>query len=182
MPDRTSSIRRSTRPTRRSPPATHATAGNIYSQVLRAEPTEARAAGRAYPRAVSNGGDVESARKTLDSLDETIVNAENVVGARAAVELAEQTSGGDTAEIDGLRQKVAANEKDHASRLELAIALFGADQREDAVDELLEIIRRDRQWNDEAARKQLLKFFEAMGPTDPLTVDSRRQLSSILFS
>lgn len=158
-----------------------AVAGNIYSQVLRAEPTEARAAG-GLVRALLASGDVDSARKTLDSLDETIANTEDVVGARAAVELAEQTSGGDTAEIDALRQKVAANEKDHAARLDLAIALFGADQREAAVDELLEIIRRDRQWNDEAARKQLLKFFEAMGPTDPLTVDSRRRLSSLLFS
>lgn len=158
-----------------------AVAGNIYSQVLRAEPTEARAAG-GLVRALLASGDVDSARKTLDSLDETIANTEDVVGARAAVELAEQTSGGDTAEIDALRQKVAANEKDHAARLDLAIALFGADQRESAVDELLEIIRRDRQWNDEAARKQLLKFFEAMGPTDPLTVDSRRRLSSLLFS
>ncbi len=159
----------------------HATAGNIYSQVLRAEPTEARAAG-GLVRALLASGDIESARKTLDSLDDAVSNTEDVAGARAAVELAEQTSGGDTAEIDALRQKVAANEKDHQARLDLAIALFGAEQRESAVDELLEIIRRDRQWNEEAARKQLLKFFEAMGPTDPLTVDSRRRLSSILFS
>ena len=114
--------------------------------------------------------------------DETVAGSNEVAGARAAVELAEQTGGGDTGEIEPLRQKVAANEKDHQARFDLAVALFGAGQREEAVDALLEIIRRDRQWNDEAARKQLLKFFDAIGPTDPLTVDSRRKLSSILFS
>ena len=159
----------------------HATAGNVYSQVLRAEPTEARAAG-GLVRAMLAGGDVDGARKILDSLDEALAASNEVEGARAAVELAEQTSGGDAGEIEPLRQKVAANEKDHQARFDLAVALFGAAQREQAVDELLEIIRRDRGWNDEAARKQLLKFFDAMGPTDPLTVDSRRALSSILFS
>jgi len=159
----------------------HATAGNIYSQVLRAEPTEARAAA-GLVRALLAGGDVESARKILDSLDETVAGSAEVAGARAAVELAEQTSGGDSAEIEPLRQKVAANEKDHQARLDLAVALFGIGQCEEAVDALLEIIRRDRQWNEEAARKQLLKFFEALGPTDPLTIDSRRRLSSLLFS
>ena len=73
-------------------------------------------------------------------------------------------------------------EKDFEARYELSAALFAAGEREAAVDELLEIIRRNRAWNEEAARKQLLKFFEAMGPTDPLTVAARRRLSSILFA
>lgn len=157
-----------------------ATAGNIYSQVLRSEPTEARAAG-GLVRALLESGDADGARKILDSLDEAVAKSSEVEGARAAVELAEQSSG-DAGEIEPLRQKVAANEKDHQARFDLAVALFGANQREQAVDELLEIIRRERTWNDEAARKQLLKFFDAMGPTEPLTVDSRRRLSSLLFS
>ena len=68
------------------------------------------------------------------------------------------------------------------ARLELSTALFGAGQREAAIDELLTLVRRDRAWNEEAGRKQLVKFFEAMGPTDPLTLSARRRLSSILFS
>jgi putative thioredoxin len=60
--------------------------------------------------------------------------------------------------------------------------LFGAGDREEAVDELLSLFKRDREWNDQAARKQLVKFFEAMGPTDPLTLSARRRLSSLMFS
>ena len=66
--------------------------------------------------------------------------------------------------------------------LDLAVALFAAGQQEDAVGELLELYRRDRKWNDEAARKQLLKFFEALGPTNPLTVSGRKRLSSLMFA
>ena len=66
--------------------------------------------------------------------------------------------------------------------MDLASALFAAGEREAAIDQLLETVRRDREWNEEAARKQLVKFFEAMGPTDPLTVAARRRLSSMLFS
>jgi putative thioredoxin len=74
------------------------------------------------------------------------------------------------------------NPDDHEARLELATALFGSGQREAAIDELLTLYKRDRQWNDEAARKQLLKFFEAMSATDPLTLSARRRLSSLMFS
>jgi len=77
---------------------------------------------------------------------------------------------------------VAANENDHQARFDLAAALFVAGDREGAIDILLEIVSRDRAWNDEAARKQLVKYFDAFGQTDPLTIDGRRRLSSILFS
>ncbi|MBM3609677.1 MAG: tetratricopeptide repeat protein, partial [Alphaproteobacteria bacterium] len=80
------------------------------------------------------------------------------------------------------RQKVAANPADHQSRFELALALAGAGQREEAADALLEIIRKDRKWNEEAARKQLLQFFEAWGPMDPDTIAARRKLSGLLFA
>ena len=76
----------------------------------------------------------------------------------------------------------AGNENDHQTRYDLAMAYYAAERREDAVDALLEIIKRDRKWNDEAARKQLVQLFEAWGPTDPLTVETRRRLSSLLFS
>src|SRR5438105_472936 len=71
---------------------------------------------------------------------------------------------------------------DHEARLELATALFGSGERETAIDELLTLFKRDREWNEQAARKQLLKFFEVMGPTDPLTLNGRRRLSSVMFS
>ena len=68
------------------------------------------------------------------------------------------------------------------ARFELATALFGAGQREEAIDELLTLFKRDRDWNEQAARKQLVKFFEVMGPTDPLTLSARRRLSALMFS
>jgi putative thioredoxin len=81
-----------------------------------------------------------------------------------------------------LKGRLEQNPDDHEARLELATALFGSGEREAAIDELLTLFRRDRKWNDEAARKQLVKFFEAMGPTDPLTLSARRRLSSLMFS
>ena len=73
-------------------------------------------------------------------------------------------------------------EFDTEKALELATALFGAGDREAAVDELLTLFKRDRNWDEQAARRQLVKFFEAMGPTDPLTVSARRRLSALMFS
>ena len=81
-----------------------------------------------------------------------------------------------------LRARLAANPDDHEARFELATALFGSGNREAAIDELLSLFKRDREWNEQAARKQLVKFFEAMGPTDPLTLSGRRRLSAQMFS
>ena len=83
-------------------------------------------------------------------------------------------------ELDEAR--VAADPKDHQARIDLASALFASGKREEAIDHLLDAVRRDREWNEQAARKQLVKFFEAIGLGDPLTVQSRKRLSSILFS
>ncbi len=104
-----------------------------------------------------------------------------IQAARAALELAEagQKAQGATGELEA---RLKADPQDHQARLDLAVALFAAGERERAVDELLDIVRRAREWNEQAARKQLVKFFEAMGHTDPLTVDARKRLSSILFS
>ncbi len=98
----------------------------------------------------------------------------------AAVELAEKTDGaGDTG---ALRAAIDAKPDDHQARYDLALALYAADRKEDAIAELIEILRRNRDWNEQAARTQLLQFFEALGPTDPVCVDGRRKLSSLLFS
>ena len=84
--------------------------------------------------------------------------------------------------IADLEQKVAANPLDHQARFDLAVALNAKGRRQEAVDNLLEIVKRDRKWNDDGARKQLVQFFEAWGATDEATVNGRKRLSSILFS
>jgi len=81
-----------------------------------------------------------------------------------------------------LEQKVAANPLDHQARFDLAVALNAASRREEAVDHLINIVKRDRKWNDDGARKQLVQLFDAWGPTDEATVDGRKRLSSILFA
>jgi putative thioredoxin len=84
--------------------------------------------------------------------------------------------------VGELEQKVAANPTDHQARFDLAVALNAAGKRKEAAERLIEIVKRDRKWNDDGARKQLVQFFEAWGPTDEATVEGRRKLSSILFA
>ena len=84
--------------------------------------------------------------------------------------------------VGELEQKVAADPRDHQARFDLAVALAGKGRRQDAVAHLLEIVKRDRKWNEDGARKQLVQFFEAWGPTDEATVEGRKRLSSILFA
>ena len=107
-------------------------------------------------------------------------NAE-IAAARAALDLAEAAQRA-LSQAGKLRARLAQNADDHAARIELGTALFGSGQREAGIEELLTAFKRDRAWNEGAARKQLLKFFEAMGPTDPLTLSARRRLSALMFS
>ena len=102
-----------------------------------------------------------------------------VVAAWAALRLAEQAS--NVGELAALEQAVAVNPDNHQARFDLAVALSAKDDRTRAADQLLEIIRRDRKWNDEAARKQLLQLFEAWGLMDPASIAARRKLSAIWF-
>ena len=104
----------------------------------------------------------------------------DVVGARAAIELAEQAQA--AGELGGLEARVRENPGDHQARFDLAVGLFGANRREEAFDHLLDLFKRARSWNDDAARKQMVKFFEVLGPTHPLTVASRKRLSSLMFA
>lgn len=122
--------------------------------------------------------DIAAAREFWDSLDEEMKNQPALQSAKAAMELM-----GDSEIIDtsGLEQKIAANPKDHESRIALASALFAAGKQEEAMDAILESIRLDPVWNEQAARQQLLKFFDALGNEHPLTASGRRRLSSILF-
>jgi putative thioredoxin len=103
-----------------------------------------------------------------------------VAAARAALEVAEQAQS--VGPLDELKKKVDANPLDHQARFDLAVALNSKGKRQEAVDHLLEIVKRDRKWNDDGARKQLVQLFDAWGPTDEATVNGRKRLSSILFS
>ncbi|MEX2009000.1 MAG: tetratricopeptide repeat protein, partial [Dongiaceae bacterium] len=156
------------------------TASAIFGQVLQHEPQNA-AAIAGLTRCYLAAGDTGRARQTLERTSAERVGDKAIAAARAALELAEQAAGTADAAPE-LRQRLERKGDDHAARFDLAMALDGAGERDAAVDELLELMRRDRAWNDEAARKQLVKLFEAFGPADPLTVSARRRLSSLLFA
>ncbi|MGY0780516.1 tetratricopeptide repeat protein [Azospirillum argentinense] len=156
------------------------TASEIYGEILQADPENLNAVAYAgLVRCLIVNDELARAKQMLDKVPEQIAKDKEIAAVRSALEVAEQAA--NAGPIPELTEKVARNEDDHEARFDLALALFAAGKRETAVDELLELVRRDRAWNDEAARKQLVKFFEAFGPTDPLTVQSRRRLSSILF-
>jgi putative thioredoxin len=155
-------------------------AAGAYAEAQSIEPTNpAVLAGVA--RTAVQMGELDRARQALALVPAEHANHADVAGAKAALALAEQAQGAG-GDIANLRAKVAADAADHQSRFDLALALVGAGEREAAVDELLEIVRRNRTWNEEAARKQLLTLFEAFGPTDPLTIATRKRLSSLLFA
>jgi len=125
-------------------------------------------------------GALDQARQTLAMVPEAKRNDAAVAAARAALELAEQAK--TVGPVTELEQKVAANPLDHQARFDLAVALNGQGRRQDALDHLIAIVKRDRKWNDDGARKQLVQFFDAWGPTDEATIDGRKRLSSILFA
>jgi putative thioredoxin len=154
-------------------------AAELYSEILASDPANVHAlAGLA--RSYLETGGIEQAKQTLALVPEAKRGETAVVAARAALEVAEQAVHlGPVAELE---QKVAANPLDHQARFDLAIALNSNNRRQEALDHLIEIVRRDRKWNDDGARKQLVQFFEAWGPTDEHTVAGRRRLSSILFA
>jgi putative thioredoxin len=158
----------------------HATASALYSQILQADPANIEAlAGQA--RAMAARGELAKAKQLLDRVPKESAGHAEIASARAALDLAEQAQKA-MGSVNKLRARLTQNPDDHQARFELATALFGGGNREAAIDELLTLFKRDRDWNEQAARKQLLKFFEVMGPTDPLTVSGRRRLSAMLFS
>ncbi|MBI1868769.1 MAG: thioredoxin [Methylocystis sp.] len=116
----------------------------------------------------------------LDGLPPATRQDASVAASAAALENALQASGLD--EIDELQKRVAGDPDDLQARFDLALALNAGGRREDAANALLDIVRKDRSWNDDGARKQLVQFFEAWGPMEKATIDARRRLSSLLFS
>jgi putative thioredoxin len=154
-------------------------AAQIYAQLVQEDDTNIGAvAGLA--RCYLAVGQLDKAKETLAKVPEAKRNDAAVAAARAALEVAEQANS--VGPVGELEKKVTANPLDHQARFDLAVALNAAGKRQEAVDQLIEVVRRDRKWNDDGARKQLVQFFEAWGPTDEATVSGRRRLSSILFS
>jgi putative thioredoxin len=151
----------------------------MYAQLLAEDNANVGALG-GLARAYVETGALEQARQTLALVPEVKQNDSGVAAARAALELAEQAK--TLGPIDELEQKVAANPLDHQARFDLALALNGKGQRADALEHLITIVKRDRKWNDDGARKQLVQFFDAWGPTDEATIDGRKRLSSVLFA
>ena len=154
-------------------------AAELYARVLADEPTNVQAlAGLA--RCYVASGALDQAKQTLAMIPESKHGDAAVAAARAAVELAEQATS--LGPINELEQKVAGNPLDHQSRFDLALALNAKGRRKEALDHLIEIARRDRKWNDDGARKQLVQLFDAWGPNDETTIEGRKRLSSILFA
>ena len=154
-------------------------AATLYAQLLAEDNTNIQAlAGLA--RCYVETGAIEQAKQTLAMVPEAKRNDTAVAAARAALELAEQAKTlGPVAELE---QKVAANPLDHQARFDLALALNGKGNRMEALEHLTSIVKRDRKWADDGARKQLVQFFDAWGPTDEATIEGRKRLSSILFA
>jgi putative thioredoxin len=154
-------------------------AAEIYAAVLQEDPQNVAAlAGLA--KCYLKSGDVERAEQTIGLVPPDKRETAAVAGVRAALDLAKMAAkAGDTSKLEA---QVKAEPANHQARIDYAMALAAGGKKEQAIDQLLESFRRDRKWNEEAARKQLVQLFDAWGPKDPATLDGRRRLSSILFS
>jgi putative thioredoxin len=155
-------------------------AGELFSALLQQEPENGDAWGGLI-RALMALDREDEAREALSQVPEKLVDHAEIAGARSALALAEEGRKA-SGQLQSLQQRVAADPTDFQARYDLATALNAMDQREQAADALLDIVRRNRAWNEDAARLQLLKFFEAWGFDDPATLAARRKLSAMLFS
>lgn len=154
-------------------------AGQLFAQVLQQDGENAAALGGML-RCQLDLGELDGVEQALQQLPEALQLKPELQAVASALELARQAA--DSGDVAELMERVAHDPADHQARFDLAQALFARGKREAAVEELLEIVRRQRAWNEEAARKQLVKYFEAWGPQDPLTQEARRRLSSLLFA
>jgi putative thioredoxin len=154
-------------------------AGPLYLEILKATGDNIRAVAGLARTAIA-AGDLDGARAVLSKIPETHAADPALAAVRAQLALADQTA--DLGDEAPLRQRVAADPKDFQARFDLALLLNARGDREGATDLLLEIISRNRNWEEEKARKQLLQFFDAWGPTHEATLGARRRLSSLLFA
>ncbi len=151
---------------------------DITSQILGADPAQIEAYAL-KARAEMELGELEQAGATLAAVPADKVADPHIISAKAALDLLLNPV--DTSAMGELERRIAENPADHAARVELAVLLNGSNQREAAIEQLVAVIGRDRTWNDDGARKQLVQFFEAWGPKDEMTLLGRRRLSSVLF-
>lgn len=154
-------------------------AAQIYGMVLQHAPDNAPAL-LGMARVYFEAGEVEQASATLELLPEAARKGEDYTSLLAAIKLV--TEAAELSETDALEARLAADPDDHQARFDLAVVLNADGRREAAAEALVALMRRDRTWNDDGARKKLLEFFEAWGPKDPATLRGRRQLSALLFS
>jgi putative thioredoxin len=156
-----------------------AAAAQIFAEVLALDATNIAALAGLAKCYVTTGA-IEQAKQTLAMVPDAKRNDAAVKAVQAAIDLAEQAQS--VGPIGELEQKVAANPLDHQARFDLATALNAMGKRGEATAQLLEIVKRDRKWNDDGARKQLVQLFEAWGGADEATVEGRKRLSTVLFS
>ena len=123
---------------------------------------------------------IDEAQKMLEDIPTALVNKPEILALQAQIDLTNQTQG--LGEINDLRETLNNDLSNHQIRFDLALALFTAGETNDAIQELLTIFRKDQEWNDDAARQQLFKFFDILGGDDPITLSGRRQLASMLFA
>ena len=154
-------------------------AAETFAAILQEDPVNAAAYG-GLVRSYLALEQVEQAEAVLNGAPAEISEASELEAARAAVELAKQAA--DAGPVAELRAAVDADADNHQARFDLAVALNASGDAEAAVDELLELFRRDRSWNDEAAKTQLFTIFDALKPTDPVVLNGRRKLSSMIFA
>lgn len=154
------------------------TAIGIYAQVLEQDEDNVDAF-VGLVRCYITSGELDHAQAMVENAPEKIAAHTNFEAAKNALDLALNAPSGDLAALAG---KVQQNPQDHEARLDLARAQFAGGMKEDALETLLDSIALDKEWNEQAARKELLQFFDALGPADPLTMKARRKLSSLLFS
>ena len=156
-----------------------ALAAQIYNEVIEVDPQNLAAlAGLA--RCHVQAGNADQAKAVLAKVPAKDKTNSEIAAIQASLDLAEQAKA--AGPVGELKAKADANPKDFQARLDLALAYWAGGQRKEAIEELLAMIKLDRNWNEAAARQQLLKFFEALGFTDPLAIDGRKRLSTILFS
>jgi putative thioredoxin len=155
---------------------------SIYQQILGQDQENVLALAGAL-RCYMGVGQDDVAKDVLQQFPDDLKAKPEIAAVVTALELKDATASGSDAseEIAALEKKIKVKPKDMQARFDLAMVRYGAKDHAGAVADLLEIIKLNRKWQDDGARKQLLKFFEALGPTDPVTIDGRRQLSSLLF-
>ena len=161
--------------------ATHGdtrTAGRLFQQLLDEDPAQPEAIG-GLARCLIAERRFQDAKQLLDGAPKEVANHVAVTGAKAAFTLAEEA--GILGDPVDLRARIEAHPEDHDARYQLATALFLRGQTEGAMEHLIQIVKRDREWEDDKARRQLVKFFDALGPKDPATLKGRRMLSTVLF-